>query len=147
MFNSFGTTTTEADLRNYLLDLVDRTGDDPNGSASYLNQAVYALRFLFSCVVKRPRPHLSISTVEKVLATARKKADIPQKVTPRIVQHSFAVHLLEAGINIRYVQALIGHENVKSTQVYDLVSRKTYQQIQNPLDALFKKDVNKKMNP
>ena len=41
-----------------------------------------------------PGRHLSISTVEKVLATARKKADIPQKITPRIVRHSFAVHLL-----------------------------------------------------
>ncbi len=94
-----------------------------------------------------PGCHLSISTVEKVLATARKKADIPQKITPRIVRHSFAVHLLEAGINVRYVQVLIGHENVKSTQVYNLVSKKRYQQIQNPLDALFKEEVNKKMNP
>jgi site-specific recombinase XerD len=76
-----------------------------------------------------------------------KKAEIPQKVTPRIVRHSFAVHLLEAGIDVRYVQVLIGHKNIKSTQVYNLVSRKIYQQIQNPLDALFKEEVNKKVNP
>ena len=94
-----------------------------------------------------PERHLSISTVEKVLARARKKAEIPQEVTPRIVRHSFAVHLLEAGIDVRYVQVLIGHKNIKSTQVYNLVSRKIYQQIQNPLDALFKEEVNKKVNP
>ena len=94
-----------------------------------------------------PGRHLGISTVEKVLATAREKADIPRKVTPRTLRDSFAIHLLESGVSVRYVQALLGHENVKSTQVYNLVSRKTYQQIQNPLDALFKEEGNKKMNP
>jgi len=62
--------------------------------------------------------HVNESGLQKVIRNARKKVGINKWVTSHTFRHSFATHLLEAGINIRVVQKLLGHKDVKTTEIY-----------------------------
>lgn len=75
-------------------------------------------------------------TVQQVIKTAARKAGIKKKVTPHTLRHSFATHLLESGVDIRYIQRLLGHASLKTTQVYTNVSTAKIKAIKNPLDSL-----------
>jgi integrase len=59
-----------------------------------------------------------------------------EDVTPFILRHSFATHLLEAGHNIRTIQELLGHKHVNTTMIYTRVIRKKPSEIRSPLDGL-----------
>jgi len=84
----------------------------------------------------KPGCHLTTRSAQKVVACARRKAGIPQNATPHTLRHSFATHLLESGIDLRYIQKLLGHASSKTTEIYTHVSRKNLQNIQSPLNAL-----------
>jgi site-specific recombinase XerD len=61
---------------------------------------------------------LSIRSAEKIFEAASKKAGIKKKVSIHSLRHAFATHLLEAGSDIKYLQSLLGHKNLQTTQVY-----------------------------
>ena len=84
----------------------------------------------------RPDRHLHVSTVQKVLKQARKKAGIPGHATVHTLRHSFATHLLENGTDLRYIQELLGHKSSKTTEIYTHVTFRDLGKIQSPLDAL-----------
>lgn len=72
-------------------------------------------------------------TIQQISAHAAKKAGITKKVTPHILRHSFATHLLEAGADIRYIQQLLGHKNLQTTQIYTHVANKDIKRLANLL--------------
>ena len=64
----------------------------------------------------------------------RQGADQPAKATPHSLRHSFATHLMEQGVERQYIQALLGHRDPKSTEIYLHVSNKSLLGIQSPFD-------------
>lgn len=79
--------------------------------------------------------YLDISAVNQVLKRSVAKAGITKHVTSHAFRHSFASHLLEAGCDIKYIQALLGHLDPKSTEIYLHVSNKTLLGIRSPFDV------------
>ena len=83
---------------------------------------------------RRGRYHLDESGVQKAVRIAGRKAEIVKQVGPHSFRHSFATHLLEDGYDIRTVQELLGHKNVKTTMIYTHVMNKGGMGVQSPLD-------------
>jgi integron integrase len=81
------------------------------------------------------RHHLSASAVQKAVRKAAKLARLEKRVTCHTLRHSFATHLLEAGYDIRTVQDLLGHKDVKTTMIYTHVLKKGPMAVRSPLDA------------
>jgi len=81
------------------------------------------------------RHHISPSTVQKAVRRASSTAKINKHVTPHTFRHSFATHLLEAGYDIRTVQELLGHKNVKTTMIYTHVLNRGPKAVRSPLDS------------
>ncbi len=78
----------------------------------------------------------SPGSVNKIIDRAAKAAGILKDPTAHTLRHSFATHLLEQGTDIRYIQALMGHENSKTTERYTHVTTKGFSAIRSPLDGL-----------
>ena len=81
------------------------------------------------------RHHLYDDTVQRHVKTAARAAGIDRPVSCHTFRHSFATHLLERGYDIRTVQELLGHADVKTTQIYTHVMRKGANAVQSPLDG------------
>ncbi len=79
----------------------------------------------------------STTSIQKVLKHSAQKAGVKRRVTPHMLRHSFATHLLEQGTDLRYIQELLGHSSSKTTEIYTYVSNKELKKIKNPLDELF----------
>nr|WP_308204294.1 tyrosine-type recombinase/integrase [Mycobacterium interjectum] len=71
---------------------------------------------------QRPRRRLSRQSAWQVLQDAAERAGITSGVSPHMLRHSFATHLLEGGADVRVVQELLGHASVTTTQIYTLVT-------------------------
>ena len=78
----------------------------------------------------------STASVRQVIKRGAEKAGITKKVTPHILRHSFATHLLEAKTDLRYIQSLLGHNSIRTTELYTHVAINGISQIKNPLDNL-----------
>ena len=63
-------------------------------------------------------------TIQAIVKSAAHKAGIKKNVTPHTLRHTFATHLLEGGADIRYIQQLLGHANLQTTQIYTHVANK-----------------------
>ncbi len=82
------------------------------------------------------RHHVIESGLQKAVKRAVVQAGIDKKASCLTLRHSFATHMLENGVNIRVLQELLGHADVKTTEIYTLVMSRDIRKLQSPLDTL-----------
>ena len=78
--------------------------------------------------------YLTVSTIEQAMRRSVLAAGLPKSVTPHSLRHSFATHLMEAGVEQRNIQTLLGHRDPKSTEIYLHTSNKSLMGIPSPFD-------------
>ena len=84
----------------------------------------------------RPHLHLTAGAVQTVCREAWQRSGLGKRVTPHMLRHSFATHLLERGVDTRVIQALLGHSRIDTTARYVAVSPATVSATASPLDQL-----------
>lgn len=92
--------------------------------------------WLFPSGHRRDR-HVTVRTIQRQVAAAARRAGIGKHVTPHMLRHSFATHLMEAGTDLRFIQELLGHARPGTTAIYTKVARRHVRDVQSPVDRLF----------
>lgn len=123
-----------------------RHGKGDKAREAKLPDSLYQLLRHYWARVRPPKPYLFVSpitgrppsaqAVRHAIACAIEEVGIKKHVTPHVLRHSFATHLLENGTDIRVVSALLGHESIRTTARYARVTEKLVRQTPSPLDLL-----------
>ena len=86
---------------------------------------------------ERPDRHYNARSLQRVVKKAAERARIRRTVTPHILRHSFATHLVESGTQQRYIQQLLGHAKSATTEIYTHVANQALVKVISPADTLF----------
>ena len=86
----------------------------------------------------KPYQQYSAESIRAFLHRVSRLANITKNVTPHTLRHSYATHLLENGIDLRYIQELLGHAKPETTMIYTHVTKKDLMKIESPLDLALK---------
>jgi integrase/recombinase XerD len=123
-----------------------RHGKGDKAREAKLSDSLYQSLRHYWAQVRPPKPYLFVSpvtgkppraqAVRCAIACAIQEVGIKKHVTPHVLRHSFATHLLEDGTDIRVVSALLGHESIRTTARYARVTEKLIRQTPSPLDLL-----------
>src|SRR5215468_9225995 len=93
--------------------------------------------YLFPSVYrKRPEQPIDSKTVWYAVREAARRAGIKKKVSPHLLRHSWATHLLERGTDLKTIQVLLGHFDLEATTIYLHLSQRHLQGVNNPIEAL-----------
>jgi len=84
----------------------------------------------------KPGCMYSPTSVLKIIKNAAEKANIKKNITPHMLRHSFATHLLENGTDLRYIQVLLGHSSTRTTEIYTQVAINNIKAIKSPIELL-----------
>jgi len=95
--------------------------------------AYQPVKYLFEGPNGGPYSH---SSAQSILRRAATKCCIPFRVTLHTLRHSYATHLLESGVGLRYIQEILGHRNPKTTMIYTHVSGKRLSEVRSPLEDM-----------
>lgn len=93
--------------------------------------AYQPLRYLFESFA--PERKMSIRSLQKIVTGAALKSGIRKNVSAHTLRHSFATHLLENNVNLRYIQSLLGHARLETTQIYTQVAANNLREIKDLL--------------
>ncbi len=78
----------------------------------------------------------SPNSLQNIIKATVRKAGIQKNTTMHTLRHTFATHCLENGIDLRYIQSMLGHSGNKITEIYTHITTKGFDQIESPLDKL-----------
>jgi len=85
----------------------------------------------------RPDRHITTRSTQRQVSRVGKRAGIQKRVTPHMLRHSFATHLLEGGTDLKSIQELLGHEKISTTVIYTHVAQRNLRKVKSPIDRLF----------
>lgn len=108
----------------------------PSASKEFIWQYVFpaSVRSLDPVSKRTRRHHLDPTVLQKAIRQAARSAGMEKPVSPHTFRHSFATHLLQSGYDIRTVQELLGHKDVKTTMIYTHVLQRGGLAVKSPLD-------------
>jgi integrase/recombinase XerD len=95
----------------------------------------YYLKYQPSCYLFEGQNNMQYSgrSIQQIVKQSALKSGLDKTVAPHVLRHSFATHLLESGTDIRYIQELLGHNNLKTTEIYVQIINVTKNKINSPL--------------
>ncbi len=82
-----------------------------------------------------PTGHITSATVEKVVANAVSSCGLVKNMTPHCLRHAFATHHMRAGTQIEYIQKMLGHKDIRTTQIYERVDTSDLEGLRSPQDC------------
>jgi len=80
------------------------------------------------------RYHVHASDIQRAIKAAARQAGIPKRVSPHTLRHTFATHLLQANYDIRQIQQMLGHSDVRTTMIYTHTIKSDLKPLRSPLD-------------